>query len=274
MKNKIGTFLFRKKEIFYFIRRVPVGLQDRFATKRISFSLKTKSEKVALARSKELASRLESYWFRISLQEEAAFGRFLKKPIFTPPIVNAVTVRKALRQPDGSRIKLSEAKKMYLRLRGEQRTANFFRTVERDCNVLIKFCGNKPIDQYLRADAAAFRDHLLEQGLSGQSVVRILNTIKAILNFSTTEIGIPNNLAFSRLYIDRSIGKTDRKPISLPNIRLIQEKCFKANDEKRWAIALIADTGMRLGEAVGLLKSDFQIIDGIPAVVKGEEMRY
>ena len=98
MKNKIGTFLFRKKEIFYFIRRVPAGLQDRFATKRISFSLKTKSEKEALARSKELALRLESYWFRISLQEDAAFGRFLKNPIFTPPIVNAVTVRKASRQ--------------------------------------------------------------------------------------------------------------------------------------------------------------------------------
>ena len=98
LENKICSFLFRKKEIFYFIRRVPVGLQDRYQTKRISFSLKTKSEKVALARSKELAARLEDLWFNILLQEEAVFGRFLKKPDVTPQTGYTVKLPQAMRQ--------------------------------------------------------------------------------------------------------------------------------------------------------------------------------
>ena len=35
------------------------------------------------------------------------------------------------------------------------------------------------------------------------------------------------------------------------------------DDEKRWLIALIADTGIRLAEGTGLLRSDFIEQDGI-----------
>ena len=201
------------------------------------------------------------------MQQDKTLGRFLITPTLTSLIENTVAADEPVGQPVTSVLKFSEAIKMYLRLKGQRRPPNFYRCTERDCNILIKVCGDKAIDQYARTDAVAFRDHLLAVGLSGQSIVRILSTIKAILNFVSTEIGIPNNPSFSRLYVDRSLGKTERQPISLANIRIIQEKCFKTNDEKRWIIALISDTGMRLGEAVGLRKSDFQIVDGIHAVV-------
>ena len=81
------------------------------------------------------------------------------------------------------------------------------------------------------------------------------------------EHGIPSNPSFSGLYIDRSLGATERQPISVGNIRTLQDRCFKIDDERRWIVALVSDSGMRLGEAVGLQKSDFQIIDGIPVVV-------
>ena len=125
---------------------------------------------------------------------------------------------------------------------------------------------DKPIDQYVRTDATAFRDHLISEKMAGQSIVRIISTIKAIINFAATESGIPNNASFTGLYIDRSLGRTERQPISLANIRILQEKCFRLHDERRCLIALISDTGMRLGEAVGLLKSDFKTIDSIPVV--------
>ena len=35
---------------------------------------------------------------------------------------------------------------------------------------------------------------------------------------------------------------------------------MEIDDDLRWLIALLSDTGMRLGEAVGLLKSDIVLI--------------
>ena len=46
----------------------------------------------------------------------------------------------------------------------------------------------------------------------------------------------------------------------------IQSDCLDADDDMRWLVALLSDSGMRLGEAVGLVKSDI-ILDGdIPHV--------
>ncbi|MDC0551348.1 tyrosine-type recombinase/integrase [Amylibacter sp.] len=44
---------------------------------------------------------------------------------------------------------------------------------------------------------------------------------------------------------------------------LASSLCYKADDEKRWLVALIADTGMCLAECAGLLRSDFIEQDGI-----------
>ena len=48
---------------------------------------------------------------------------------------------------------------------------------------------------------------------------------------------------------------TKRQPIPIAYIHKIQQKCHDQNDELRWNIALISDTGMRLEEAIGLLWS-------------------
>ena len=41
---------------------------------------------------------------------------------------------------------------------------------------------------------------------------------------------------------------------------------MEVDDDMRWLIALISDTGMRLGEAVGLLKEDIILEDEVPHV--------
>ena len=42
--------------------------------------------------------------------------------------------------------------------------------------------------------------------------------------------------------------------------------CKEYNDDLRWLVALLSDTGMRLGEGVGLLKSDINIDCEIPHI--------
>ena len=98
MPNKTRAFLLQRNDIFYFVRRIPDQLQHHYRTGRICFSLKTKSKKIALLRSRELASRLETYWFHLRLREDAVFGRFLKQPNVTPLKENAVNVSEAVGQ--------------------------------------------------------------------------------------------------------------------------------------------------------------------------------
>ena len=57
-----------------------------------------------------------------------------------------------------------------------------------------------------------------------------------------------------------------RQPISNEYIKRIQNECKKLDDEKRWLIALISDTGMRLSEAAGLSKDDLKVNEFIPYV--------
>ena len=42
--------------------------------------------------------------------------------------------------------------------------------------------------------------------------------------------------------------------------------CKEYNDDLRWLVALLSDTGMRLGEGVGLLKSDINLNCEIPHI--------
>ena len=55
-----------------------------------------------------------------------------------------------------------------------------------------------------------------------------------------------------------------RKPVPVDEIRKIQQKCYELDDEPRWLLALISDTGLRLSEAVGLAISDIKL-DSLPA---------
>ena len=55
-------------------------------------------------------------------------------------------------------------------------------------------------------------------------------------------------------------------PVPIDSIRLVQNECMKLDDDIRWLIALISDTGMRLAEAAGLRVSDLHLEEEIPFV--------
>ena len=49
---------------------------------------------------------------------------------------------------------------------------------------------------------------------------------------------------------------TRRQPISSEDTHTIQQKCGEQDNQLGRIIALLSDRGMRIGEALGLLKSD------------------
>ena len=115
----------------------------------------------------------------------------------------------------------------------------------------------KNLEGYTRSDATQFRDYLSAKGLNGSSVARVFGTVRAVINLAISEFGLAIINPFSNVYLDRSAGVQKRLAIQTDDIKKVQQECYKADDKKRWLIVLIADTGIRLGEGAGLLKSDF-----------------
>jgi integrase len=161
---------------------------------------------------------------------------------------------------------LSDAVALYLRLKGQNKPPAFEATLKRGCGYLIDSCGMKNLEGYTRSDATQFRDYLFAKGLNGASVARIFGTVRAVINLALSEFGLSIVNPFSNVYFDQSQGVKKRIPVKPEDIEKVQRECYKADDEKRWLIALIADTGIRLGEGAGLLRSDFVEQDGILCV--------
>lgn len=119
-------------------------------------------------------------------------------------------------------------------------------------------CGDKALSDYTKADANAFRDHLVEKGLAGSSITRIFGTVRAVFNFAVAEERLSITSPFANVYYDRSAGEVERAAISSSDIRIIQEHCYQIDDEMRWLVALVAVTGLRIGEAAGLVCEDIR----------------
>lgn len=78
------------------------------------------------------------------------------------------------------------------------------------------------------------------------------------MNFTVKEQGLEEVRTFSALYLgeEQQDDASKRNPIPIESIRAVQRECQRVDDEARWLVALISDTGMRLSEAAGLIKAD------------------
>ena len=112
----------------------------------------------------------------------------------------------------------------------------------------------------------ACRDALFERGLTSNSVKRIFASVRSIVQLTISENGLEVRNAFRGTYLPDKDDKRSRQPIPLDVIRDIQRQCRNLDDDMRWLVALISDTGMRLAEAVGLLVSDLELAGEVPHI--------
>ena len=80
--------------------------------------------------------------------------------------------------------------------------------------------------------------------MSVKTVKRVFASVRSIVNLTISEEGLGCSNAFARTYFPEESKLQTRKPIPIENIELIQAKCFDINDDLRWLIALISDTGL------------------------------
>ena len=248
MYTKSPHYLYRRNGTYYFTRQVPSDLQTRFNKNRVVISLRTPSEQKAINSANKLADRLETYWNTLRL--ELFHTKELKLSFLDNEKVKS------------EKLKLSEALDVYIKLKGKGKDKLFYQTAKRNVSYTIECFGNVDINSLKPIDAGKYRDFLFNKGLSTSSVRRVFSSINAVINISINEIGINMINPFSGTFIPDDNKKKTRLPIPIENIKNIQAECKNLDDDNRWLIALISDTGMRLSEATGLLSGDI-ILDAI-----------
>jgi integrase len=245
MVDQFSTYIYQKRGFYYFSRRVPKEAQHCHAKQRIVLALNTRSRAKALRYSQVICQRLDEKWLPMRL-DAMGLGNVL---------TNDVKVSDAPA--------LSAAVQTYLQLKGVGRPKTFHGAAMRNAQVVIDILGDRPISEYSSVDAGKVRDALIDRGLAVLSVRRSFTTIKAIINLSIAEHGLDIRNPFSAIYMPEADSKK-RVSIPIETIRQIQQSCMEHDDDMRWLIALISDTGMRLAEAAGLHIDDLRLDDDIP----------
>ena len=263
---KTAPHSFVKDGIYYFCRRVPKDLQKHYTSTKISYSLRTRSVAVAASRAARAAQKLDDYWYHLRVNDSDLPGKHMLRIGLQDEPASAAGQSPANTNVQET-VKLSEAVGIYLRLKGQGKSKTFHRGAERSCGYVIDVCGDRDITAYTKKDANRFRDALIERGLKGSSITRVFGTVRSVVNFAASELGIDLRNPFNGVYYDRSAGVEGRNPIPNEAIAEVQAQCRKLDDEARWLVALVSDTGMRLAEAAGLAKDDIKLDATVPHVV-------
>ena len=247
MVDQFNNYLYQKRGFYYFSRRVPKELHHCHAKHRIVLALNTRSRAKALKYAQVICQRLDERWLPMRL-DAMGLGNVIASDMRA---INAPT--------------LSEATQQYLQLKGVSKVKTFHQAALRNARTVIEICGDRVVTEYRTTDAGQVRDALIARGLNVASVKRSFTTIKAIINLAIAEHGLDIRNPFSSIFMPEAVSK---KRVSIPveTIREIQQACYGIDDDKRWLIALISDTGMRLAEAAGLHLDDLYLDEEIPYV--------
>jgi integrase len=153
---------------------------------------------------------------------------------------------------------LSEAFPVYLDNHSKGSDKKFIAAQQQHWNKLVDLLGDIPIKSVTRADAKRYRDHRIASGVAPSTVKREINVLRAVLAKAIRELslGIPNE--FSGLEIKKSNRNAkDRVPYTKVEIQLLVTEALRLDDEQRRIVLVLALTGARLAEIVGLRKTDF-----------------
>ena len=247
MVDQSPSYLFTKRDVYYYSRRIPPNMRAIYGKKRLVVSLGTKSLKEGLRLSHALTVKLDMLWGE------------------DKPIPNSLDVLVAKVEPRKREPRLSEARDSYLGIRGVGKPKTFERAAMRNIEAVISLIGDLKLTHYTTLEAAKVRDALLARGLTVLSVRRMFATINAVFHFAIGEYGLDMKNPFALVHMPQSTRKK-RMPIPIETIRDIQAACYEMDDDLRWLVALLSDTGMRLSEAAGLAKEDICLEHEVPHI--------
>ena len=250
MTKVSAPYLYRKRSIYYLQKRIPKPLVPKYGRSILQRSLHT-------------ADRTEAV--RLSSQIVAALNREWQELLFAPP-QDGSSIYEGLITGPKQEPSLTEAMHLYVQGTGKEGNQRFLASSKRSVLEVVSLSGDKAISAYNRSDALKFRDALISRGSSQATVKRNLSNVRAIWNYIAREHGIETVNPFANMNYRNAKAPVKRMPIPIEDIYMVQKLCFELDDDIRWIIAAVSDSGMRLAEVIGLTASDLHLDEEMPFV--------
>jgi integrase len=163
---------------------------------------------------------------------------------------------------------LSEVVTHYLEYHPSGHKSSHFNAVHLCLRVIVERVGDLPLESYTRDHARTVRDHLLSRKTKTTTVRRRLRTINAFFTHGIEEAGHTFASPFARLKLPKEgEDAATRVSFSTDELRTIARAAKEQDDEIRHIVAMLLDTGARLGEIVGLQAADLRLHDAVPHVL-------
>jgi integrase len=167
-------------------------------------------------------------------------------------------------------ILMSNTLDVYIRSKGIKSSSKSDKAIadlRRWINQFISIVQDRPIEKITRKDVEQFIEHRLKSAKTG-TVRRELNALSAVWNCAARDTNITSPNPFTHQVIPDE-GKDAKVRISYTHQELVTlyRACKDRDDDIRWLIALIIETGARLGEVTGLALSDLVLDADIPHLI-------
>jgi hypothetical protein len=282
-----ARYLKLKNGVWWYQRRNPKELRDKFGLPiHIRKSLGTKNPSEAAGRARSLNASIEANWekLRVDRGDPVATTQLTRTnepaealprrceeerllDLLTPnrprQALSAATPVIAARHDALAAPFLSEAVDLYLSQHPSGDEKRFAGNTRLAIGKVREAVGDLRLDEYTRQHANKVRDHMLDS-LKTASVRRRLDSISAVFRAVVDEHGlkqadgirsIENPFSGVRILALRRDSQK-REEFTHEELKALAAACRQFGDDRRLIIAILLDTGARLGEIVGLRISD------------------
>lgn len=166
---------------------------------------------------------------------------------------------------------LSDARDKHIELGKGPRNRIGQQQFDRAWDLLMGITGDAIITDVRRDHANQFVAKLRERDVSAETIRKYVYQIKPVLDTAIREfeLKMERGNPFEGLTISEggTSQPNERLPYSADELRAIQQKCRETDDQRRWAISLLSDTGARQAEIVGLRKDEVFLSDDVPHIL-------
>ncbi|TGN55488.1 hypothetical protein E4L95_14990 [Paracoccus liaowanqingii] len=201
----------------------------------------------------------------IEMLTGGAYDHHEQRPV--PTSQNALTLDLLMGRPIPRT--LGDAKDKHIALGKGPRNKTAQQQFDRAWAVLMGITGDAILTDVRREHANLFVEKLRERGITSETITKYIYQIKPVFDTAIREfeLGIPN--PFESLTVaGRGTEKPhERLPYTLSELQAIWQRCRAMDDERRWAIAMLSDTGARQAEVVGLRKEDVILTGDVPHIL-------
>ncbi|MBM3604421.1 MAG: hypothetical protein FJX25_06620 [Alphaproteobacteria bacterium] len=164
---------------------------------------------------------------------------------------------------------LSDAKDKHIGLGKGPRNKTAQQQFDRAWATLMGITGDAILKDVRREHANLFVEKLRDRGITGDTISKYVYQIKPLFDTAIREfeLGIPNPFESLTIAGKGAEKPHERLPYTPEELKAIWQRCREMDDQRRWAIAMLSDTGARQAEVVGLRKDEVVLTVDVPHIL-------